>query len=244
MSSDDFNPYRAPEASLTTLESAADPGPLRPVPFEDTELEPRFWPRVWAMFSILFRDPKGLADRIPVTRSMTKPCIFLGILSIPVYLFWIAIAALIFFTGALAEYESGTKGPGAPPLWLLGLIPLGVLVLVPIVQTISVFVAGTINHGCLWLWGGLKQGQDMNATIRACAYFFGFFTLVAWIPLIGTVALVAGPAALGYGLARIHRTDTWRGICAAYSPLLACCCIYGLFFLVMMGLAASGILGH
>jgi hypothetical protein len=38
------------------------------------------------------------------------------------------------------------------------------------------------------------------------------------------------------GMARIHRTDTWRGICAAYTPLLAVCCVFFALFVVIMGM--------
>ena len=34
-----------------------------------------------------------------------------------------------------------------------------------------------------------------------------------------------GAKAIGMGLARMHRTDTWRGICAVLTPIfLLCCC--------------------
>ena len=37
-------------------------------------------------------------------------------------------------------------------------------------------------------------------------------------------------------LARIHRTETWRGICAAYTPLLLCCCFYGAVLIAALAL--------
>ncbi len=240
MSTEAFNPYRAPEAELTSIEDEPSPDALRPVPFEDLEAEPRFWRRVWAMFAILFRDPKGLADRIPVTRKLSSPWSFMVVLGIPGYLFGVLFVALMVFIGVMADQGNAAQGGGAPPLWLMGLIPLLFLLLVPLMQFVGMVVAGLFNHGCLWLWGGLKQGRDLNATLRASGYFFAFFTLVSWIPLVGSVAILLGPAGLGMALARIHRTDTWRGICAAYTPLLACCCAYLLFIVVMMAVAAIG----
>jgi hypothetical protein len=40
------------------------------------------------------------------------------------------------------------------------------------------------------------------------------------------------------GLARIHRTETWRGIVAAYTPMAVCCCLYALLFVVLAGVGA------
>lgn len=240
MSTEEFNPYRAPEADLTPMEQDLAPDTLRPVPYEDIETEPRFWRRVLAMFTILFRDPKGLADRITVTRKLSSPWSFMVVLGIPGYLFAILMVALVVFMGAMADLGSTAKDSNGPPVWLWGLIPLLFLVLVPLMQFLGMVFAGLLNHGCLWIWGGLKQGKDLNATMRASGYFFAYFTLVSWVPLIGTVAMVLGPAGLGMALARIHRTDTWRGVCAAYTPLLACCCAYGLFILVMVAAASIG----
>lgn len=240
MSDETFNPYRAPEADLTSMPDEPSPDALRPVPFEDLEAEPRFWRRVWAMFAILFRDPKNLADRIPVTQKLTAPWSFMIVLGIPGYLIGVLFVALMVFIGAMAQMESSSKGMDAPPAWLLGLIPLLFLLLVPLLQLAGMFVAGLLNHACLWLWGGLRQGRDLNATFRASGYFLAYFTLVSWIPLVGSVAILLGPGALGVALARIHRTETWRGVCAAYTPLLACCCLYGVFLVAMMAIAAIG----
>lgn len=240
MSEATFNPYRAPGADLTSAPEKPSPEALRPVPFEDLDAEPRFWRRVWAMFTILFREPKNLADRIPVTRKLSAPWSFMIVLGIPGYLFGVFIAALLVFAGTMAQLESSSNGVDAPPVWLLGLIPLFFLLLVPLMQYVGMIVAGLLNHACLWLWGGLRQGRDLNATFRASGYFLAYFTLVSWIPLVGSVAILLGPGALGVALARIHRTDTWRGICAAYTPLVACCCLYGVFLVAMMAIAAIG----
>ena len=53
-----------------------------------------------------------------------------------------------------------------------------------------------------------------------------FVMLVGWVPLLGPLIQIAALALMGMGLARMHRTDTWRGVCAAYTPFLLCCCCY------------------
>jgi hypothetical protein len=241
MSTDEFNPYHAPAADLDPDADSYGSEETRPVPFEDLAAEPRFWPRIWAMFGLLFRNPMELVDRVPVTQSLTAPWRFLIVLGIPVYLFWLGILALMFFVGMMASLEHASKN--APPTWLFAFLPLAFLVLLPLIQFVGMLFVGLLNHGLLWLWGGLRQGRDLNTTLRTCGYLLAFFSLVSWIPFIGSIALLAAPAALGVSLARLHRTDTWRGVCAAYTPLLFCCCGYALFFLAMMVLGATGVLG-
>jgi hypothetical protein len=53
-----------------------------------------------------------------------------------------------------------------------------------------------------------------------------FTTLANFIPLVNILVLLGGPALLGMALARMHRADTWRGVCAAYTPYVFCCCGY------------------
>jgi hypothetical protein len=65
----------------------------------------------------------------------------------------------------------------------------------------------------------------VDQTIRAHAYAQAFIGLGAMIPYIGILVQLAGLVWMGMGLARMHRTDTWRGICAVFTPfLLLCCC--------------------
>lgn len=236
MSTDTFNPYRAPEAPLAEPEGL-DPASLRPVPFEDTELEPRFWPRVWAMFSALFRAPMELAERVPVTRGFSAPWRFQLVLSIPLFLLMLVIVGIFGVLMTVVSLQATRHGAGEPPAWLFALMPLVYLVILPLMQFLNMFIIGALSHGSLWLWGGLKESRGLHASIRLTGYFLAFFMLVGFIPLIGSLAALAGPAFLGMGLARIHRTDTWRGICAAYTPLFAMLVLFIGIFLLVLGLA-------
>ncbi len=239
MNTDDFNPYRPPEADLAAPDSFIDPADLRPVPFEDIEFEPGFWRRVGAMFSMLFKEPLRLAERVPVTRGLGAPWRFQMLLCIPMYLFMLLYVAVIGFVGLMAYLAPKTSHSDAPPAWLFIVIAVGILVLVPIFQFLGTMMAGLLNHGCLWIWGGLRQGQDLNVTLRATSYYLAFLMLAGWIPCLGMIITLAAPAMFGIALARIHRTDTWRGICAAYTPILACCLAYGVFFAIMIAATSA-----
>jgi hypothetical protein len=235
MTTGEFNPYQAPEADLTEPADFLEPGDLRPVPFEDLELEPRFWPRVWAMFSALFKGPLELAERVPITNGLGAPWRFQMVLTIPLLVLILVIAVIFGILMLAVSAGAQARHPGEPPAWLFGLLPLAYLVILPPMQFLNMIVIGALSHGSLWIWGGLKQGAGATATIRLTGYFLGFFMLVGFIPIIGSLAALAGPAFLGMGMARIHRTDTWRGICAAYTPLVVLCCGFIGVFVVILG---------
>ena len=240
MSTDEFNPYRAPEAILTAPSDFPDAAVLRPVPFEDIDAEPRFWPRVWAMFSLLFKNPMELADRVPVTEGFSAPWRFQMVLAIPLLFLVVVIAVIFGLMMVFASLKSGKGNPGEPPPWLFGLLPLVYLVILPVIQFVNMLIIGTLSHGSLWIWGGLKQSAGLQTTCRLTGYFLAFFMLVGFIPIIGSLAALAGPAFLGMGMARIHRTETWRGICAAYTPLIIiCCCAIAAFFSIFALTAAN-----
>lgn len=237
MSPDEFNPYRAPEADLTAPASLPGPGELRPVPFEDLDLEPRFWPRVWAMFGLLFRDPMELAERVPITQGFGAPWRFQVVLAIPLFLLIMAVA--VIFGGMLVAVSLGVKARNTrePLAWLFGLLPLIYLVILPLMQFINMIVIGAFSHGCLWIWGGTRQSEGLHATCRLTGYFLAFFMLIGFIPIIGSLAALAGPVFLGMAMARMHHTDTWRGVCAAYTPLAVVCCAFAVLFIGILALA-------
>lgn len=232
------NPFAPPRADLT-----AGPGPdasldHRPVPFEDVEAEARFWPRVWEMFRLLFTAPGSLANRVPNTEGLGAPLRFALLLSLPMMLLYLLLFGLL---GGLmtAGFMASGQGQGGPPAWIFLLFGPGYALLLGLMVAIGIPVGGAILHVCLWMWGGTRNGRGLGQTLRAMGYYAAFHMLGSLIPLVNFAVALGGPAFLGMALARIHRTDTWRGIVAAYTPLVLCCCLYGIFFAV---LAATGAL--
>jgi hypothetical protein len=233
----DTNPFEAPHASLA--EHEAEAGALSPLPFEDLAAEPRFWPRVWAMFSLLFRSPRAFFLRVPATTGFSAPWRFQLLLLVPYLL--LSLAMMLLFMGFVPLLSKGD--PSAPPSWLLhaifGGMSAALLVLTPLMAFLGMVVGGAILHGLLWLWGGVRPGAGLPATIRATGYASAFLALASAIPMVGAFAALGAPVLLGYGLARIHRCDTWRGICACYTPLLLCCCSYAALFALALRLGSA-----
>jgi hypothetical protein len=227
------NPYAPPQAPLERMILPAEEGSLRPVPFEDLEAIPAFWKRVKEMFRLLFRNPMELFQRVTVTQGFFAPYRLTLLLSIPLILIYLAFA---LFFGLLF---STVPDKNAPPAWLFPLIGVGYAILMPLFLFLGMLISGALHHGLLWVFGGFKNhNAGLHQSIRVTGYYQAFLVLGCCIPIVNNVVVLGGPVLLGMAMARIHKTDTWRGVVAAYSPILLCCCLYLVFF--MIGMAASG----
>jgi hypothetical protein len=222
----------------------ADPPPAyspapRPVPFEDLEAFPGFWSRVGGMFRLVFSNPMELFDRVPITEGLGAPWRFLMLLSIPVFLI---MGLVFFFVGMgvmLAALEQSGKGDSKAIATIMPLIFGGIIVLMPLFSFLGMVIGGAFNHFFLWMWGGLKPGAGTSQSIRAYGYASAFIQIGGLIPYLGFLVQIAGLVAIGMGLARMHKTDTWRGICAVLTPLfLICCCLIPVLLMAIPALAA------
>jgi hypothetical protein len=204
----------------------APPEPMRrPVPFEDLEACPGFWVRVGGMFRLVFSNPFELFERVPVTDSLGAPWRFLLLLSTPIFLI---MAALFFLVGMgimVAALEQAGKGEGRAIAAAMPAIFGGILLLMPLFTFLGMVIGGALNHFFLWMWGGLKPGVGASQSIRAYGYASAFIQIGGLIPYLGLLIQIAGLVVIGVGLARMHKTDTWRGVCAVLTPVfLLCCC--------------------
>lgn len=227
------------------LPPVADPLPpatpaLRPVPFEDFEQFDGFWSRVGGMFRMVFSHPMELFDRVPVTEGLGAPWRFLLLLSVPVFL---VMALVFFFVGMgimLAALEQTGKGDGKALAAVMPIIFGGILLLMPLFSFLGMVIGGALNHFFLWMWGGLKPGVGTGQSIRAYGYASAFIQIGGLIPYLGFLVQIAGMVVIGMGLARMHKTDTWRGVCAVLTPLfLLCCCGMALIMAIPAIIAAT-----
>lgn len=203
---------------------AFTPG-LRPVPFEDLDAFPGFWSRVGGMFRMVFSNPMELFERVPVTEGFGAPWRFLLLLSIPVFLIMTLIFFLVGLGIMMAALEQTGKSDGKAIAAVMPLIFGGILLLMPLFTFLGMIIGGAFNHFFLWMWGGLRPGVGTGQSIRAYGYASAFIQIGGLIPYIGILVHIAGLVVIGMGLARMHKTATWRGVCAVLTPLfLLCCC--------------------
>jgi hypothetical protein len=215
------------------LAPPSDPPALRPVPFEDREAFPGFWARVGAMFQLVFRNPMELFERVPVTEGLGAPWRFLLLFSVPGFL----LMALVFFGAGLGLAAAALEGAESRVLatampFIFGVI----LLLMPLFSFLGMVVGGALIHVFLWLWGGLRPGVPTAQSIRAYGYASAFVQLGGFIPILGLFVQLAGLVVIGMGMARMHRTATWRGVCAALTPIIL------VFFLILLAILAVVVL--
>lgn len=232
MEPESFNPYQAPAADVGHGLEPAEDGERLPLPFEDAQRYPGFWARVGGMFRLLFSRPLDVFTRVEVGEGYAKPLLWSFLLSTPIMLLVVFIS-LVF--GAIAFLPSA--GRNDFPRWLPLAMAVGYPVLILVSQCLWMFLGGLLNHACLWMWGGLRNNAGLQHSLRAQGYYQGFFMLAYLVPLLNILVALAGPVFLGMGMARLHRTETWRGICAAYTPILLCCVLYLGFIMVAVGAA-------
>ena len=241
-----MNEPTGPQDVLPPAFGLTDPQPLlappgaaaalpRPVPFEDREAFPGFWARVGGMFQLVFRDPMELFERVPLTEGLGAPWRFLLLLSIPIFL----LMALVFFAAgmgiAVAALEEAGRTENRVLAAAMPFVFGAILLLMPVFSFLGMVVGGALNHFFLWLWGGLRPGVPTAQSIRAYGYASAFVQLGGFIPILGLFIQLAGMVVIGMGMARMHRTATWRGVCAALTPLILLL-VGG--FLLLLGIVA------
>lgn len=231
-----FDPYTPPQSELQADARPGNPEALRPVPFEDLEAMPGFWKRVGATFGLALTKPMAFFERVPITEGLGAPLRFQYLLAVPMMMLMAFMGLFMGIIGKLAGAESGAKAP--PPAWLFPALSGFYTVMVPIGVVVGFFLGGVLLHGLLWVWGGLRNGRELKQTLRAFGYFMAFYSLASLVPCLNYIVPLVAPVPLGLGLARLHRTDPWRGVCAAYSPVLFCC----LFAAGLVGAMALGAL--
>lgn len=225
LETEDFNPYQPPMSALEAPEPGA---PEARVPWEDPDTFPSFWSRVGEMFSLAFSRPTELLARVPTGDSLSAPWRFVLLLTAPLVLLF-GLLFLVMGAVLLPQFLKEMETPTGVPLGIGIAVVLGLVVGMPLFYFIQMVLWGLVNHASLWLWGGLRQGEPLLQTIRATGYGLAFFTLGSMIPLLNYLVMIAVPIVVGMGLARMHRTDTWRGVCALLTPVVLCCCLYAGF---------------
>lgn len=213
-----------------------------PLPFEDPERYPGLWERIYETFRLAFTHTWAFFEAIPSGSGLGSPWRFQLLCWLPMLVLAAIGLALLALIGGLAAVAGAVSKQGLAALagGTLALVSLAVLLLLPLGIFLGMVISGALTHVFLWIWGGTRQRVGLEQTIRAEGFVSGIsvvlmipFQILGIIPIIGLVfSFCAGIITIGItvvkgmGLARIHRTDTWRGVCAALSPMiLGCCCI-------------------
>ncbi|HTL97801.1 MAG TPA: Yip1 family protein, partial [Holophagaceae bacterium] len=209
-----FNPYQPPMAGrLEPAPQAWSQDEPALVPWEDEAAIPGAIDRWWATVRLGFTDPMGLSGRVPSTTPMLPAWLFCLTTGVPSLTLNLALSEMM--RQAMSSLF-GISSHQNPMVQVLGAV---------FSLFIGPFVGGAFLHLFLWMWGGTKEGGDMALTIRFSCYAQGVYYMVGWIPILNILLGIGFWIAFSMGLAKAHRTDTWRGFAATLTPVLVCCCI-------------------
>jgi len=138
--------------------------------------------------------------------------------------------------GAMQPFLEKLREQGVDPELLqrfaggaTGVSLLAQILLAPLFSFVAIYVASALFHAVLLLVKGAPRG--FSATLTVVAHAYGIFLLTALPMCGGLVALVWFTVAAIIGLAEAHRSATWKGARAVFSPLLLlclCACIAGI----------------
>jgi hypothetical protein len=207
----------------------------QPFPFEDRAGIPGFWKRLGATFRLAFSHPVEAFPRLLQGRGLAAPWRFKVLLALPYYLF-LSLGA-VALTALLLAFRLGNPDHAPRGLVLVGPALLAlVLAGGPLFQFLAMVAGGTLLHGLLRLWGGGRSMGPLAQTIRATGYIQGMAALLCLFPGAWMPVYLGSRVVLGLGLARLHRTDAWRGVAAALTQALL---MAGLAFAVAVGTLAA-----
>jgi hypothetical protein len=209
-----YNPYQAPAASrLEPPPMAWDAPHMEPVPWEDEQAIPGMLDRLWATLRMGFTDPMELSARVPATDPILPAWMFWLLMGIPSSVLSLVLGEMTAQMMSSLFHAPVHRNPVAQLIaTLFGLL-------------IGPFIIGALLHLFLWMWGGAKEGLGIQQTIRFSSYAYGVYFLVGWIPILSIPLGLVFWIFLSMGLAKTHRTDTWRGFAATLTPFIVCCCI-------------------
>lgn len=209
-----YNPYQAPAASsLEPPPMAWDAPHLEPVPWEDEQAIPGMVDRLWATIRLGYTDPMGLSARVPVTDPIIPSWLFFLLMGIPSTILSLVLSEMT--TQLMSSFIHAPIRQNPAVMIVAAIFGLAV----------GPFIGGAFLHLFLWMWGGAKEGLGLQQTIRFVCYAEGAFFLVRWIPILNIPLIFVFWIFASMGLAKAHRTDTWRGFAATLTPVIVCCCL-------------------
>lgn len=229
------NPYLPPQAELGPVPShPLEPEALRPIPFEDPEEYPTLWLRFKETVIQAFREKEAFLERVPVYDDFTRPWQFQMLSLVPLLGLLLLVGILIGLVALFAGLATLGSKEVTMAIGVAALVLVGLAILLPLATFLGLLAVGLLDHFCLWIWGGTREGVGLPQTIRASGYAHGVMNLVTtplqilgMIPFLGILFGLANMALSilfvvykGMALARMHRTETWRGVCAVFTPIV------------------------
>lgn len=160
---------------------------------------------------VLF-SPQRFFDELPPDGPLVAPVLYFLICS--------AITAVISVVATFASLTvpvrlaltTGSLDAGLL-VSILAVFAFAALVVLPVLFVVGFFVSVLIQHAFIRLVAGRDQ-KGLPATLRVSCYSVGAPVAVAWIPLVGFLAVFYCFYLHTTGLRRVHGTSTGRSLVA------------------------------
>jgi hypothetical protein len=215
--------------------TAQPPAPdTRPViPFEDRNRS--VVDGLFETVKLLATSPSEAFQRMPVTGGIGRPLLF------AIAIGWIGVAVNVawnvLFQGAWLPFMQNANDVaqmGAAYGFTIGW-GLVVAVLAPLFIIIGVFVAAVVFHLMLLIVGGASR--DFETTVRVVCYT-QTAQLAGIIPCCGSIiGLVWTIVLYTVGFSTAHQTSQGKALVAIFLPVVLCCAMTAIVFVVAGGLA-------
>lgn len=184
---------------------------------------------------LLATRPTEAFNRMPVEGGIGRPLFYaiaVGWLGIVINIGW-----NMLFQGMWLPFVETTDDLAGMGL-MYGLTigwSLVIAVLAPLFIILGVFVVAAIYHLVLMMIGGANRGFE--ATVRVVCYA-QTAQLAGLIPCCGSIiGLVWTIVLYTVGLSTAHRTTQAKALLTIFLPLIFCCVLWAVVFLVIGGIA-------
>ena len=158
---------------------------------------------------VLF-SPRRFFDELPPDGPLGAPVLYFLICSAITAV--INVAAILTFLAVPVGIALATGSSDAGLLLgILAVIVIASLVVLPVLFVAGFFVSVLIQHALILLVAGGDQ-KGLPATLRVSCYSVGAPVAVAWIPLVGFLAVFYCFYLHTTGLRRIHGISTGRSL--------------------------------
>jgi hypothetical protein len=168
-----------------------------------------------------------------VTGGITDPLLYAlitGMVSWMIYYFWI-----IVLHDPLSSYIPQTGSSGLDVFQGSGIVAAAILT--PFILIASLFIWSGILHLLLMMVRGAKNGYE--ATFRVVSYSSGA-SVFLMVPFCGAIIASLWTIVIAIiGLKEAHGTTGGKASFAVLFPLILCCAVVMLFFLLVLGTVAA-----
>jgi hypothetical protein len=117
-----------------------------------------------------------------------------------------------------------------------------IVIAVPIVAVIGMFIGAAIYHLMLMLLGAARF--PFETTMRVVAYSMGATSILNVVPVCGGIAAAIWAIVANIiGLAQAQETTIGKAAAAVLLPVLICCVVLGLFYLLAFAAVMGALSG-